>query len=343
MRLWHRKRVETVVLALIGIGTVIPLRLPVESTLWFALEFFLLTALAVGSELLRWRNQAEERPRRRRAIPLMTAGLPLVAVTCGFLARVCGSPIAFEMTALSAFGAGGLALALAAGDNRSRAMSMVASGFMVLFATSISDHSQAIVAAILWMALGVWHLIANHWERLDVCLPDSVRTTVAIRPASVLVAVLLCVFAGLLVRNHVGDSAALSIGVMPTSGGSRWSDPAARSGVGSGDAAIAAKDHANAFGAVDSDIFLESNESTLFDLLSDTIGEPKLKPKWERRQGLGTEDFIPNHEKINQTEQGSGSLSIRRKPPEDKHDHFKGKRSAAIVQWVGPTGIRLAM
>ena len=80
---------------------------------------------------------------------------------------------------------------------------------------------------------------------------------------------MLCIVGGLLVRDRFGQSDRLAFGFMPTSGGSKWSDPAARSGIGTGDAAIAAKDHAESFGAVESEIFLESTESTLFDMFND--------------------------------------------------------------------------
>nr|WP_231617296.1 transglutaminase domain-containing protein [Novipirellula aureliae] len=335
-----RKRNETILLAILSIVSVIPLRLFVESRGWFLAEMGMLLVLLGVAEVVRIFG-----PKLGRLVRLTRPAAGLLAITpilFAIVARACGSPVAFEMSALTAFGATSLAIAIAATSDRTRAMSLVISGFLVLFSTSISDDARAIWLAIIWMTVCVWHLVANHWERLDLCLPDSVRPTVGVRPASVLFAVALCIVGGLVVRDRFGQSNRLAFGIMPTSGGSKWSDPAARSGIGTGDAAIAAKDHAESFGAVESDIFLESTESTLFDMFNDTIGEPKKKNKWERRQAIGNENANTMHERVAKSEKGGSSFSTDRMPPK-KHHHFKDTVEDAVVQWDGPTGIRLAM
>ena len=222
-------------------------------------------------------------------------------------------------------------------------MSLVMSGFLVLFSTSISDSPYAVWFAIGWMTVCVWHLVANHWERLDLCMPDSVQPTFGVRPVSVLCAVSLCIIGGLLVSDRFDQSHRFAFGFMPTSGGSKWSDPAARSGVGTGEAAIAAKNHAESFGAVESELFLESTESTLFDMFNDMIGEPKKqKRKQSRAQAMSNENFIEMHERAAKSEKGGASFSTDRMPP-TKHHHFGDSVEDAVVQWDGPTGIRLAM
>ncbi|MGB7343442.1 MAG: transglutaminase domain-containing protein [Pirellulaceae bacterium] len=341
-----RKRNETILLAVLAIASVVPLRFYIESRVWLLAELGMLVVLIVALEFSR-RALAPVAATQTRsganALRLMMTGLLAVTpVIFAIATRVFGSPIAFEMTALSTFGSVSLAIALYATSNRTRAMSLVISGFLVLFATAISDDSRAVWIAIVWMTVCVWHLVANHWEKLDLCLPDSVRPTIGVRPASVLLAVALCVIGGLVVRGRFSQSDRLAFGFMPTSGGSKWSDPAARSGIGTGDAAIAAKDHAESFGAVESDIFLESTESTLFDMFNDSIGEPKRKNKWERRQAMGNENVIPMHEKAAKSEKGGSSFSTDRMPPK-KHHHFDDATESAVVQWDGPTGIRLAM
>jgi hypothetical protein len=335
-----RRRRETILLAILAIASVLPLRFYVESRVWFLAEFGTLLALFAAVELIK--TFGAESGRSKLLTSSATTLLAIAPVLFAILARSFGSAIAFEMSTLSAFGSVSLAVAVAAKTDRTRAMSLVASGFLVLFATSISEHSQAVWIAVAWMSVCVWHLVANHWEKLDVCLPDSVRPTVGVRPASVLVAVVLCIAGGLAVRNHVGPANRMTNGVMPTSGGSKWSDPAARSGIGSGDAAIAAKDHAESFGAVESEIFLESTESSLFDMVNEMIGEPKQKMKWDRRQAMGNENLIPMHDQAAKSEKGGSSFSTDRMPPK-KHRHFEDAKENAVIQWAGPTGIRLAM
>ncbi len=340
-----RRRIETTLLAILALASVIPLRFPMESRSWFVAEFATL-ALLLGLALLSRRALASVAATETDAHGLRLTLATLFAVTpiCfAVLTRLFGSPIVFELSALSTFGTFSLALAVAAKTERTRAMSLVTSGFLVLFATSISDAPKAVVPAVVWLGGCVWHLVANHWEKLDVCFPDSVRPTVGVRPASVLVAVALCLAGGLAVRNRFGPSDRFAFGIMPTSGGSQWSDPAARSGTGTGDAAIAAKDHAQSFGAVESEMFLESTESTLFDMFNDMIGEPKKKKnKWELRQAMGNENFTPMHERTGKTEKGSASFSTDRMPP-PPHRDLGDAQGDAVVQWDGPTGIRLAM
>ena len=336
-----RKSNETICLAILAIFSVLPHRYFVETRGWFSAEMASLIgffAVAKVAKNFAARNGSES----KHLASVATMLLAFTPVIFAVAARSFGSPIAFEMSTLTAFGSTSLAIAISAGSSRTRAMSLVISGFLVLFSTSISDDHRAVWLAVLWMTVCLWHLVANHWERLELCLPDSVRPTIGVQPASVLFAIVLCIIGGLLVHGRFSQSDRLGFGFMPTSGGSKWSDPAARSGVGTGDAAIAAKDHAESFGAVESDIFLESTESTLFDMFNDSIGEPKKKNKWERRQSMPNDNVIPMHEQAAKSEKSGASFSTDRMPPK-KHHHFEDSVEAAVVQWDGPTGIRLAM
>ncbi len=323
-----RKSNEAIALAALSITAVGCLRYPVEPPLMFAAEMIAIVVLAAGT-IAKFFNSR-----------YVSAALTLTPAIAAVVARIIGSPIAIEMTALSTLGAA--ALAMATGTDRTRAMSLVSSGFLTLFAVAISDSSYAVVLAIAWMAVCVWHLVENHWERLELCAVQQVRRGASVRPLSVVVAIVICIASGLIVRGRFGESKRFTIGFMPTSGGSQWSDPAARSGVGTGDAAIAAKDHAESFGAVESELFLESTESTLFDMFNDSIGEPKKKNKWERRQGLRSHKVLEAHQKTAKSEKGGNSFSTDRLPPK-QHLHLNDSKENAVVQWAGPTGIRLAM
>lgn len=327
----QRRTTESIVLVLIALIGVWWLRSAFESSGWLIAELITVLALALLALLPRGKHG-------RWLIAGMLAAPPLFA----FLARQTGYPNPFELTALATMGAGALCLALFSRTNRNRAMSVVASGFLILFTTVINDHPGAVIPALIWIAVCLWHLVANHWERVGECTPDKVRRSIHVRPLTVILGVGLFIVGGWSLRGRLGDPDHFSWGIMPTSGGSSWSDPAARSGVGSGDKAIAAKNHAESFGAVESDMFLESTQSTLYDMFSDSIGQPKLKQKWERRQGLSPEMLIHAHQRTARTEQGSASFSTSRdKPP--KPTPLRDATERAVVQWIGPTGIRLAM
>lgn len=333
-----RRSTEATTMAVLSIVAVGCLRFPVEPIGWFGAEMVAIATLAIAVV-------AKVFDRRWMSIALSVA-----PVVMAMLARAMGSPIAYEMTIMTTLGAASLAMAIGSPATQSpiarpkstRSMSLVASGFLTLFAVAISDHSLAVLIAMAWMAVCVWHLVANHWERLELCAVDEVRRGWQVRPVSVIGAIGLCILAGLVVRDRFGDSKLFAFGFMPTSGGTKWSDPAALSGVGTGDAAIAAKDHAESFGAVESDLFLESTESTLFDMFSDSIGEPKKKNKWERRQGMTADRVLEAHTKSAKSDKGGSSFSTDRMPAE-KHLHLDDRVENAVVQWAGPTGIRLAM
>ncbi|MDG2221401.1 MAG: transglutaminase domain-containing protein [Rubripirellula sp.] len=340
MQVWSRKKIETVALAILGIVSVLPLRYFVESQVWFLGE---MGSLLVVSATAAWVLSLGDRWSKAKHFSIFALlVLVLLPTLFGLVARGFGSPIAFEMSALSTFGAFSLAIAVVATTNRTRAASLITSGFLVLFCASISDASYAIVFPVAWMLLCVWHLVANHWERLELAMPASVQRSHGLRPSVALLTLLVLVIGAYAVSGRGLKSERLLFGFMPTSGGSVWSDPAARGGVGTGDAAIAAKDHAEAFGAVDSDVFLESTDTSLFDMANDMIGEPMKKSIWEKRQAIGNKTAISMHERAAKSEQGGGAFSTERMPPK-KHLHLNDAREPAVVQWDGPTGIRLAM
>lgn len=340
MPIWSRRRIETIGLAVLAIAAVIPIRIFVESRFWFLAEmgslcFAVLATVIVKGLGSRWSGA-------KMTANLTTVTLGFIPIAFAIVARAFGSPIALEISALATFGAVALAMAVGATTNRTRSLSLVISGFLVLFCASISEHQYAVVLPLAWMLGCMWHLIANHWERLDLAMPDSVQRTWSLRPTSLVVALIASVAAGYAVKDRISSSR-LAWGWMPTSGGSVWSDPAALRGVGTGDAAIAAKDQAESFAAVDSDIFLESTESSLFDMVNDMIGEAKQKKnQWERAQAMGNENVIPSHQQAAKSERGGGSFSTERLPPK-KHHHFNDTFDVSVVQWDGPTGIRLAM
>lgn len=341
MNTWSRRKVETVLLAALGVAAVVPFRFFAENRGWFLGEMLCISALFVCVLIV----SCWPRPWRHATIAstCVIAALIATPIVFAILARAFGSPIPFEMSALAAFGAASVGLSLTDSSRRCWSLSLVVSGFLILFCAAISDNPNAVGLPLLWMLICVWHLVANRWERLDLAMPESVERSWTLRPRIIIIALLVLTVGGYLIKDKVPASQRFTFGIMPTSGGSGWSDPAARSGVGTGDQAIAAKDHAESFGAVESDIFLESKESTLFDMFSDSLGPPKKqKLVFEKRQGMGNENVIPMHHKAASTDKGAGSFSTER-TTSNKHTQPNSSLSSTVIQWDGPTGIRLAM
>ena len=342
IRLCHlnRHRRQACVMALIPVVAVWGLRYPIETSwrLWF--EIALVTALTA---CLGWMNTRTRIPRfstlgLRACLVAAIIVTPLVSLIAS---RFSGVAVAHELASLSMIGGLSLALALTSRTGRNLSMSMVASGFLALFTVSISDDPRAVLLGILWIAVCLWHLIAGHWERLEVCMPENVCRGWTVRPVTLLIGVTCFTLGGLTVHQRWDDAQRLTQGVMPTSGGSQWSDPGARSGVGNGDAVIAAQQHAETFGAVESDLFLESTEMSLYDMFSDMLGETKVNKHSEKSQGLISDQVIESHHQQAESHVGGQSFSVQRQAPR----HSTGLRDAVgndVLQWIGPTGIRLA-
>ena len=350
-RMIRRHQRIAIVLAAIPVIGVWALRLPIEHRGAMAIEMlgtllFFLAAARIGGVLgstvggetgsLSRQPWAGERLRRVALGAIVLA--PLVA---SLVSPRIGMPVAREMAGLSTFGALALTLALGSATSRNLSMSIVASGFLALFTVSISDDPRSVVLAIGWIAICLWHLITAHWQRLETCMPERVRRGWGVRPTTLVVGVAVFALTGGIVQRWVGPARLLSVGVMPTSGGSKWSDPSARSGVGDGAAVVAAREHAESFGPVESDLFLESAEMSLFDMFNDMIGETKIRTPSEKSQDLTPERMLESHARQAESHGGGQSFSTRRERPK-RHHTLRDVTGEDVLQWVGPTGIRLA-
>jgi hypothetical protein len=131
-------------------------------------------------------------------------------------------------------------------------------------------------------------------------------------------------------------------GVMPTSGGSKWTDPSARSGVGNGDAVVAAKENAISFGAVESELFLQSHQPSLFDLFDDVIGKPQRVRKSEKAVSLPNQNKKNEKTKAVQSQKADAGFSTSRqsKPKTQKEEE---RKTPTMLQWVGPPATHLAL
>ncbi len=88
------------------------------------------------------------------------------------------------------------------------------------------------------------------------------------------------------------------------SGGTGRADPFAARGVGDGDQLVAAKDEAASFGAVESELFLDSEVPSLYDMFNDMYGEPVNKKREnERAIGLAPSPEAPKEQRTAQSRQ----------------------------------------
>ena len=101
------------------------------------------------------------------------------------------------------------------------------------------------------------------------------------------------------------------VGLVPTSGGTDWSDPEARSGVGDGDNEVAASEHPESVGFTESEIYLETDRPSLYDAFNESYGEPLKPKKQDKMIALGQQDVGEQKERPAENLQ-AGSRVLRR-------------------------------
>jgi hypothetical protein len=132
-------------------------------------------------------------------------------------------------------------------------------------------------------------------------------------------------------------------GLVPTSGGTDWSDPDARSGVGDGDNEVSASEHPESVGFTESDVYLETDRPSLYDAFNESYGEPFKPKKFEKMVAVGQQDFRQQEERPSENLQaGREFAAVRRKPePRPRQPGERGAR--ALVYVKGPTPLHLAL
>lgn len=260
------------------------------------------------------------------------------------IARQLGTGNGTEILLLGSLGWGSVALAVSALTKRTLNQSLVASGFVVMFTTFIAAHASALIFVYLWTAYCLWWLLNNHWSTVQCLTASTVKSASTARQSFLVGSVVIFIAVTAMTWDRIPIVRRLASEIMPTSGGSSGKDSAARSGVGeTGDALVAARKHAASFGAVDSDMFLDSEKPSLFDVFSEEFGEPRTKKRVERAQALSQEDAGSEEGKFAETNRASSNdeFSIEREPPKVRKTP-DDLHSESLMFWEGETGVRLA-
>ncbi|MFI4875120.1 MAG: hypothetical protein ACIALR_07275, partial [Blastopirellula sp. JB062] len=180
--------------------------------------------------------------------------------------------------------------------------------------------SLTLVVAI-YAVVGLWWLIGNYWDRIQGKFPEGTERSVPKNAGllATVVALLLGVCVFLLVDKEQAVTA-LS-GFMPSSGGNQIDSAAANSGVGDGDDLVAGTEDAMSFGPTESEVFLESQMPSLYDVFNDTYDVPVKKKKSNERQravALAPDRLQHRHQKVARSEQSSREFSLVRKRSGDR-------------------------
>ena len=222
-------------------------------------------------------------------------------------------------------------------------ISFLLSCFLMLFGLASSDRSGMVVIVVLFGVLAGWWLMSRYWQSIQGgFIANESVPMVRLRLGAILFALLLTTGIGLVAMTAGATTTALD-GFMPTSGGKKWSDPAARQGVGDGDMLVAAKDQAFTFGPVESDLFLDSPVPSLYDLVSDAYGEPIVRKEYMRAISLDSKIQESEQQATESKKSGREFSAVRR--PNSTTDGRKpeGTASRAVLHLIGQVPQHLRM
>lgn len=276
--------------------------------------------------------------------PVVIAAWTLWPPVAEVLGRLTGFGEASEVLMLTTLQNAALIVAAYSHIRRCQQLACLISSFLTLYVLVISSQPLVFLLAGIFGVMTLWWLMVRYWERVsntyassrsDRCLP--VRSSVL---AGIVAALIL--FAAVL--GTTGGSTYVLGGFMPTSGGNAWDDEYARSGVGDGDAMVAAQEDAMSFGPVESDLFLESDMPSLYDMFNEAYGEPLPPPKKrEQAKGLSPGNLKETEQRIARTQRSGREFSAVRRKVGRKEGTLEDRDAPALLHVVGRVPVHLAL
>jgi hypothetical protein len=306
------------------------------------------TLLTVTAAIVIWRLQSRSphwKQKLESATPIVVTAFVSMPAILGILGRQTGwggEPM--ELLMLATLQNAALALSAYGGHRRCQQLAGLLSAFLVLFATAMTSQPGPLILAGVYAVVGLWWLMGSYWERLEGTFPAANTSRCVPVRTSVLGITLACVAAVAALVASAGATTYVLDGFMPTSGGNRWYDPYARAGVGDGDAMVAAKDNAMSFGPVESELFLESEMPSLYDIFNDLLGEdPKLMKQRQRAIALDPLTETREQEDTSQTQRSGREFSTVRRQADRRRQRLEDRDAPAMLYVIGRTPLHLTL
>ena len=257
---------------------------------------------------------------QRRLVFTIQAGAVLFAllpVLFQVVTRTFSYGDPFEVTALTVLMNATWYLAVFSSVRRFGRGAFVIGSCLVLFVCFMTQSAQVFFFAFLYLAISLWWLLGNYWERFEAKAIDGESKSLPVRSLTVVMTFVFLICIGSLalflgpLRQAIGTT-----GFMPTSGGNSWYDAYARSGIGDGDM-LTASDNATSSGAVDSNQLIEDDRPSMYDIVSEKFDGPvQRKKRRNRSQALNA--VAKEIDKVLQAEQAGRSFRTVREPAEQE-------------------------
>jgi hypothetical protein len=292
-----RAEILPLLLAILAVATVEAAQFEPSSSRWAIVAKVCAIAAVVSGiyrVLSRWGDGGLEPGRLTSGLLIGVALLPVAVEVLQEAVWGTGSPL--EILLVSGFRNLACGLAVISYRRSYDRLCCLVSMFLMIFSSAITSDPLAHGMVVVFAVCGVWWLMGIYWDSLQSHLVGATQRQFPKR-LLISIPVLFLIALGFLPFAAPQVASALP-GWMPTSGGDRWYDPNARSGVNDGEALVPATENARSFGPVDSDIFLESDQPSLYDIFNDTYGTPPKVQKMDRSIGLPPELLKHTHERI---------------------------------------------
>ncbi|WP_169977372.1 prepilin peptidase [Tautonia rosea] len=236
------------------------------------LQVALLTGWAViVHAFLSRRRQSEDVP----SVATMLLSCAMVAVLWGvdLGVTIAGMPaLAYETMLVLLLRDAALSVIALAGNPICLRLSGGLSLALMLFSSVLGEHRLLYVLATAYALLGSYWLILLYWSFIQIKLLEGTNhrpPVLAILVWGLLVGAMTVLVVG--PRRTIGVLGEL----MPTSGGTTIADASAQSGVGDGPNLAQGINDPTTSGPVDSDIFLETKDTSLYDASTERYGDPE--------------------------------------------------------------------
>jgi len=177
---------------------------------------------------------------------------------------------------------------------RSTAAAAAVSFVLLLAALMLGEHPSIVPLTAAYGGLCVAWLATRYWRGVTFATRNGDTPRFPLAPVLGLM---------LLLAGVTAASTRIAQGMpdiwgewAPSSGGSRWANPAALLGVGDGDWVVSGP-NAKSTGSIDSNYFLESDLPTLYDVMTETYGEPRPPQEIQRAIFVKQEQMLsrPGH------------------------------------------------
>lgn len=299
------------------------------------------TALAIMFALAAWfRRSARTWSTSPSISPLI-----LLLMFAPFLFEGCVRQLGWEPHPLEVVlivGVQAVACGLAAASVwwRHQPLTLIAGLFVSLFAVTLSAHGLTLLAVCVFLLCGLGWMITKYWSTLERRMGTRQPRRYPWKTAMVPIVVLLLMTAG--VGFASTDRLWALAGWVPSSGGSGQDDPAARRGIGDGEALVAGQDDIQSFGPIENAPFRTSEEPSLYDLFNDLYEEPVVRNQKQDRSIALPPDVVQQLEaEMAKSQRATKEFSTQRKSRGEGQRGMKSLSSEALFYVKGRSPLHL--